>query len=302
MNTLAMNLPAARKRSRNRPSIWQPLDEWSRRRTAFVALALATVVAVLGVRAWRTSDASQLDASRTAWTAAQAKARDAGRIAAELPELRARVASRGLNPEHWSAADALRGIADLAAQSGLREPAIEPVSGKTGQAIKAGQTGSGAEPKTPPPMPERVLKLRAEGSFAEIRRFLEALGGLPRLVVPEGVQMRRQAGALVIETSLRVFDTLPAIPLASALPRANAFIVDPFGSDDGAPVGDMLLVGTFIAPRRAMALLQSGADVDGFAPGQKIGQERLSRVVPRTVELARDDGSSRKLTIVEDRR
>ncbi|BAN24294.1 type 4a pilus biogenesis protein PilO [Caballeronia insecticola] len=292
MNSIAMKLPAARKRERNLPSIWQPIDEWSRRRTALAALAVASLVTVFGVRAWRMSDASQVDASRVEWAATQAKARDAGRIAAELPELRARVALRRLEPEHWSAADALRGIADIAAQSGLRETAIEPVPAKIAK---------GVEPKTPAPTPERTLKLRAQGSFAEMRRFLEALAGMPRLVVPEGVQIRRQPDALVIETALRVFDSLPPIPLATASPRANAFIVDPFGSGESAPGGDMLLVGTFIAPRRVMALLQSAVDVDGFAPGQKVGQERLARVVPRTVELVRDDGSSRKLTMTEDR-
>lgn len=100
-----------------------------------------------------------------------------------------------------------------------------------------------------------------------------------------------------------VFETPPPIALPTEVPRANAFIVDPFDSANAGVRGaDLLLVGTFVAPRRSMALLQSGNDVDGFAPGQKIGAERLGRVVPREVELARDDGFSRKLTLVEDRK
>lgn len=159
------------------------------------------------------------------------------------------------------------------------------------------------DPKASPPAPERALRLRAEGTFEEIRRFLEGIAGLPRLVVPESVQIRRQTGALVVDATLRVFETLPPIALATEAPRANAFIVDPFGSADAGGRGaELLLVGTLVGPRRAMALLQSGNDVDGFAPGQKIGAERLGRVVPREVELARDNGFSRKLTIAEDRK
>ncbi|SAK98608.1 type 4a pilus biogenesis protein PilO [Caballeronia ptereochthonis] len=291
MNAIAMNFAAARKRSRGLPSVLQPIDEWSRMRTALVALALCLLVGLLGVRAWRMSDASQLDASRAAWTAAQAKAQETGRIVAELPDLRARATSSRMEPERWSAADALHAIADLAAHSGLRDAAIEPATRK------------GGDSKAPQPVPERAFRLRAEGTFAEIHRFLEALGGLPRLVVPEGVQIRRQAGVLAIEATLRVFESLPPIPPTTAAPRANAFIVDPFGrADAAAQGGDMLLVGTFVEPRRAMALLQRGDAVDGFAAGQKIGDERLGRVVPRAVELARDDGFWRKLTFVEDRK
>ncbi|GJH22163.1 type 4a pilus biogenesis protein PilO [Caballeronia novacaledonica] len=288
MSTIPMNF-AANTRSRRAPSILQPLDEWSRRRTACVAIALGLLAFVLGLQAWRTFDANQLDARRVAWAATQAKVHDAGRIAAELPDLRARAASGRMEPEHWSAADALRAIADLAAQSGLRVADIEPVAVKVG------------ESKVAQPIPERALRLRADGAFPEIRRFLEALAGLPRLVVPESVQIKRQPGTLAIEATLRIFETLPAISPATAS-RADAFVVDPFGNADAATQnGDMLLVGTFVGRRRAMALLQSGRDVDGFAPGQKIGDEWLGRIVPRAIELARTDGISRKLTFAEDR-
>ncbi|MDR5794082.1 type 4a pilus biogenesis protein PilO [Caballeronia sp. LZ008] len=288
MSTIPMNI-AMKTRSRGALSILQPLDEWSWRRTACVALALSVVVFAFGLRAWRMSDASRLDESRVALAAAQAKAQDAARIADELSGLRARASSGRLDPEHWSAADALRAVADLAAQSGVRVADIEPVAVK------------GGEPKQREPFPERALKLRADGSFAELRRFLDALAGLPRLVVPENVQIKRQANALAIEATLRIFETLPAVAPA-AVSRANAFVIDPFGSADAAAQGsDMLLVGTFVARRRAMALLQSGRDVDSFAPGQKIGDERLGRVVPRAIELAREDGMSRKLTFAEDR-
>lgn len=288
MSTLPMNF-AAKRHARGLPFVFRPLDEWSRRRTVCVALAVGLLVFTAGLRTCRMSDASQLDASRAAWAATQAKSLQAGRMVAELPDLRARAASGRLSPEHWSAADALRAVADLAAQNGLRVAGIEPVAAK------------GGDPKTREPIPERALKLRADGTFGEMQRFLAALAGLPRLVVPENVQIKRQAGGLAIEATLRIFETLPAVAPAAA-PRANAFIVDPFGSPDAAAQGgDMLLVGTFVGRHRAMALLQSGRDVDAFAPGQKIGDERLGRVMPRVVEFARNDGYSRKLTFAEDR-
>jgi hypothetical protein len=99
-----------------------------------------------------------------------------------------------------------------------------------------------------------------------------------------------------------VFETLPAISRAAAS-RANAFVVDPFSNADAAVQGgDMLLVGTFVGRRRAMALLQSGRDVVGFTPGQKIGDEWIGRVIPGAIELARTDGNARKLTFAEDRK
>jgi len=120
--------------------------------------------------------------------------------------------------------------------------------------------------------------------------------------VPESVQIRRQQGTLALEATLRVFETLPAISRAAAS-RANAFVVDPFSNADAAVQGgDMLLVGTFVGRRRAMALLQSGRDVVGFTPGQKIGDEWIGRVIPGAIELARTDGNARKLTFAEDRK
>lgn len=289
MNTMLMNLQAG-KPSRGAHAIMRPLDEWSWLRTACAAVALGALVFGLGLRAWRMTDASQLEASRAALTAAQAKAQDMGRIAEALPGLRARAASGRLEPEHWSAADALRAVADLAAQNGLRVTSIEPVASQS------------ADPKAREPFPERALKLRADGAFGEMRRFLDALAGLPRLVVPENVQIRRQAAALAVEATLRIYETLPTVAPA-ATPRANAFVVDPFGGAEAATQGgDLLLVGTFVGRRRAMALLQSGRDSDAFAPGQKIGDEWLGRVVPREVELAGNDGVARKLSLAEDRK
>jgi Tfp pilus assembly protein PilP len=63
----------------------------------------------------------------------------------------------------------------------------------------------------------------------------------------------------------------------------------------------MLLVGTLRSQSRSMALLETAAGVDGFAPGQTVGDERLGRVRARSIELRRGDGAVRTIGIAEDR-
>lgn len=300
MNAMPMNLllhGTKRRDTRVAAVLLRPLDAWSRTRLAASAFALTLLMGASGTIAWRMSDPGGLELARAELTAAQTREHEVRRIRAELPVLKARALSTRLQPEQWSTADALRAIVELAAQSGLRDVSIEPGA------------RAGAGPEAPSQLESgRSLKLRAEGSFNEIHRFLEALAGLPRLVVPEGAQIRQHAGAgspdgLAVEASLRVFENQPGIPLAVAAPRASSFVIDPFGSGDAlAQGGDILLVGTLVGTRRAMALLQSGNEVGGYAPGQKIGAERLARVVPRVVELMPDRGPSRKLTMAEDRK
>jgi hypothetical protein len=50
-----------------------------------------------------------------------------------------------------------------------------------------------------------------------------------------------------------------------------------------------------------MALVETAEGIDGFEPGQQIGGERLGRVHPRSIDLARDDGAARTLALAEDR-
>ncbi|MDR5780499.1 hypothetical protein QCE63_13825 [Caballeronia sp. LZ065] len=302
MNRLLHRDP--RRSTRGAAMLLRPLDAWSPIRLAASALALALLVGTAGACAWRMSDPGGLGLARVELTAAQTREHEVRRIKEELPGLKARALSARLQPEHWSPADALRAVVELAAQSGLRDVSIEP----------GARAGAGTE--APPVESGRALKLRAEGSFNEIHRFLESLAGLPRLVVPEGAQIRQPAGTrpsdglanglangLAVEASLRVYENQPGIPLAVAAPRTGSFVIDPFGGGDAlAQGGDILLVGTLVGTRRAMALLQSGNDVGGYAPGQKIGAERLARVVPRGVELQRDRGPARKLTLAEDRK
>jgi Tfp pilus assembly protein PilO len=293
MSVATMNGPA-HGRPRVLQTVLRPLDEWSRRRMSLSAAALGAAVLVAGTQTWRASGLDQLDASRGALNAIQTQADAAGRMVAELPALRARVAANALSPERWTAADALHDVAQLAAQSGLRVSAIEPVP----VLVAAAAVRTAAQPPN-----ERALKFRAEGAFPDIVRFLDASSGLPRLVVPERTQIRRQNGVLGIETTLRVFDALPAVPL-SMPPRTDAFVVDPFGKDAADGFGNgaaLLLVGTFVRRDRAMALVQAGPGVGGFVPGERVGDERIGRIAPREVLLAGDDGASRMLTIADSR-
>ncbi|WP_277185991.1 hypothetical protein [Caballeronia sp. BR00000012568055] len=263
-------------------SILSPLDEWSARRTLWSALLLALAVFFVGMQTWRASGLTDLEASRSALDGARTKIEQTRRLLVELPELRARAKANDLKPEHWTAADALRAITELATQSGLRVTEIEPIQ---------------------PNATDRALKFRADGAFPDIVRFLQALSGLPRLIVPERTLIRRQAGVLGIEAALRVYEALPAVPMPGPA-RTDAFIIDPFGKDTAggfARGGDLLLVGTFVGRHRAMALVQSGEGIDGFVAGQKIGDERIGHVAPRAIQLAGDDGLSRTLTIAGER-
>lgn len=263
----------------------QPADAWSGYRIALTSVVVAALVFVAGATLWRASDLSGTEASRSALDHVQQRLNGARALAAQLPAMRARL-SGAAAPARWSVADALHEITALAAQSGLRIGTIEP----------SAQKGEGLET-------ERPLRFRAEGSFGEIRRFLDALEGLPRLVVPADLQMKRNADTLALEATLRVFEDLPAIA-RPAPSRRDAFAIDPFGVKNGTGAGDagaMLLVGTLLGQRGAMALVETAAGVDGFSPGQMIGDERLGSVRMRSIELSRRDGVVRAMGFAEDR-
>ncbi|KMZ13265.1 Type IV pilus biogeneis protein PilP [Candidatus Burkholderia humilis] len=282
MNAISMTPPARRSIAQ---WIAQPIDAWSNRRVVCSSLALAVAVFALGLQAWQASGASQIEIACQALDAARSRSKEIGQISAALPDLRARVAADALKPEHWSAADALHAIAQLAAQSGLCVTEIEPLTTRAGS----------------PPSFERALKFRADGAFAEIRRFIEALSGLPRLVASESVQIKRQAGTLSVDANLRLYETLPAVPLPEPT-RADAFVIDPFSAENAARNAELLLVGTLVGRHRGMALIQNGTDIRGFAAGQTLGAECVENVARRIVELSGDEGSARPLTMAEDRK
>jgi Tfp pilus assembly protein PilO len=265
----------------------QPLDAWSRRRVVVTGLLVGALVFGLGAKLWRASDLGGSEAGHAALADAQQHLERSREMGARLPAMRAQL-GQGAPRTRWTFADALHEITALAAQSGLRIGAIEP----------SPQTGEGLEA-------ERPLRFRAEGSFSEIQRFLDALEGLPRLVVPSNVQIRSgTTPSLAMDTTLRVFEDLPPVARAEGPPR-DPLAVDPFDVKNGVGAGEtgaMLLVGTLLGSDRAMALVETPAGVKGFAPGQMVGDERLGRVSRQSIELARRDGASRTVAFAEDRR
>ncbi|MDR5751836.1 MULTISPECIES: type 4a pilus biogenesis protein PilO [unclassified Caballeronia] len=288
MSTLQINLNRPlRRESRLKRLILEPIDLWSRRRMILSAVAIGVMVGVLGVYAYRTSGASGLDASRSALDEAQQRTQRTKKWLDALPELRRRAALPENASVRWSMADALHAVSTIAAQGGLRLGSIMPVA-----AAKSGA-----------PEGERALKLRAEGTFGEVRRFLDALGALPRLVVADAVQLKRGPDSLTFDATLRVFDTLPALARRANADARDASLIDPFGkaSPASGPAGDMLLVGTLLGRERAMALIETAKGVDGFAIGQMIGDERLGRVHARSIDVSRDGGGSRSVSFGEDR-
>jgi hypothetical protein len=115
--------------------------------------------------------------------------------------------------------------------------------------------------------------------------------------------MKRGANSLALEATLRVFEDLPAVARVEPS-RRDAFAIDPFGVKSGTGASDagaMLLVGTLRTWRRAMALVETTGGVDGFVPGQMVGDERLGNVRSRSIELSRRDGVVRTIGFADDR-
>jgi Tfp pilus assembly protein PilO len=262
----------------------QPVSEWSARRTMTSALVLAVAILCAGAGVEIDCDLSGVEAGRTALAALEQRVGHAQAVVDTLPSLRARIAREMPSRAHWSTADALHEISGHAATSGLRMSAIEPA--RTANANPEGQ---------------RVLRLRADGSFEAIRQFLASLGTLPRLVALETVQVKRAGTALAVEAALHVHDDLPSVVSPGSLPASGG---DPFGGQQAATTGmapPVRLVGTFLRPRRAMALVQTEANIAGFEPGQMIGNERLGGVQPRAIRLGRANGTARTVAFEEDR-
>jgi Tfp pilus assembly protein PilO len=284
-----MSLPYATSRS----SRWlrEPVDIWSDTRLAITGAIAGLLVFVSASLLWHTSDMSGMESAQVALHDAQERLVRARLVVGKLPALRA--SSVSVKPAaRWTIADALRDTSLLAAQSGVRIGSIEPATQK-GEGLVA----------------ERPLRLRAEGSFSEIQRFLQSLDTLPRLVIPADVQIKRGASALSLDATLRVFEELPPVTRSASKPAdASHQIVasnasDPFDTASGAHPGEMAttqLVGTLRDRRHALALLQTAEGVDGFTPGVLIDGERLGRVRSASVDLTRRDGAVRTLALQQE--
>lgn len=266
----------------------QPLDAWSKVRLAVTGVIVGLLVFCGATVLWQTSDMSGTDSARTALQDANERLSRAKAIVEKIPELRAS-AGNAATAAQWTIADALRDATALAAQSGLRIGNVEP----------AAQKGEGLAI-------ERPLRVRAEGSFNEIQRFLAALDSLPRLVVPADIQMKRGPSALQFDATLRVFEALPPIARSAGTssPASRELTVsDPFNATTIATSGDTAatqLVGTLRDRRHALALLQTADGVQGFAQGISIGGETLGRIRSASVDMTTRDGRVRTLALQED--
>ncbi|MCX5544455.1 hypothetical protein M3A49_34180 [Paraburkholderia sp. CNPSo 3076] len=248
---------------------WPPLHAWGTRRRQAVALTIAVLALATASGACIVGDPLGVHAARAALEAAQRRYGDARQVLARLPALReaaARTTSRA--PRAGNSADDIRRTSQLAAQSGLVLHALEP--GVAG--------GAQAEAF-------RSIKLVAQGSFAQLRGLLEGLAREPALTVPFELAIRRIGTGLSVSATLRVYDALPAVPLAAA-PAAAAR--DPFthAAAAGRAEDGWRLAGILQDRQRILALVETPEGVVTAQAGEAIGDARVLAIGPARVVVA----------------
>ncbi|AIP32043.1 hypothetical protein DR64_2527 [Paraburkholderia xenovorans LB400] len=281
-----------------------PLHAWSRRRRWVVALLIAALVFGLGAHGWVVADLGGVEASRMALEATSLRLANARRALAQLPVLRRELDGRqGAAPiarssGPWSIAEDLRLVSELAAQNSVELLAVEP--GVAG--------GAGADSM-------RSLQLTARTDFVHLMAFLRGLSDLPVLMVPVDVTVKRDAAALSVSATLRVFNALrPAPSAASAEAFAedsldsddeeNVVFFDPFSqpqvqaAGDSPDVSQLRLVGLLRDRTRGLALLDTPDGVTAVEPGQQIGVERVTRLDAFGITLAKGS-ATRMLALTE---
>ncbi|WP_454826482.1 hypothetical protein [Paraburkholderia xenovorans] len=281
-----------------------PLHAWSRRRRWVVALLIAALVFGLGAHGWVVADLGGVEASRMALEATSLRLANARRALAQLPVLRRELDRRqGAAPiarssGPWSIAEDLRLVSELAAQNSVELLAVEP--GVAG--------GAGADSM-------RSLQLTARTDFVHLMAFLRGLSDLPVLMVPVDVTVKRDAAALSVSATLRVFNALrPAPSAASAEAFAedsldsddeeNVVFFDPFSqpqvqaAGDSPDVSQLRLVGLLRDRTRGLALLDTPDGVTAVEPGQQIGVERVTRLDAFGITLAKGS-ATRMLALTE---
>lgn len=281
-----------------------PLHAWSRRRRWVVALLIVALVFGLGAHGWVVADLGGVEASRMALEATSLRLANARRALAQLPVLRRELDGRqGAAPiarssGPWSIAEDLRLVSELAAQNSVELLAVEP--GVAG--------GAGADSV-------RSLQLTARTDFVHLMAFLRGLSDLPVLMVPVDVTVKRDAAALAVSATLRVFNALrPAPSAASAEAFAedsldsddeeNVVFFDPFSqpqmqaAGDSPDVSQLRLVGLLRDRTRGLALLDTPDGVTAVEPGQQIGVERVTRLDALGITLAKGS-ATRMLALTE---
>ncbi|PRX26307.1 Tfp pilus assembly protein PilO [Paraburkholderia sp. BL18I3N2] len=281
-----------------------PLGAWSRRRRWLVALMIAVVVFGLGAHGWVVADLGGVEASRAALEASRLRLANARLALAQLPALRREAAAMSVaaSPARssgpWSSADDVRIVSELAAQNSVALLAVEP----------GAVNGAGAESMRP-------LQLTARTDFVHLMAFLRGLSDLPVLIVPVDVTVKRDAAALSVSATLRVFDALRPASSANSLEALDddsldsdddeeVVFFDPFSQPQMQAAGDLpdgsslRLVGLLSDRTRGLAVLDTPDGVTSVEPGERIGAERVTKLDAAGIMLARD-GATRMLALAE---
>ena len=265
-----------------------PLEAWSGARRLAVALLVAVGVFVLGARSWSAVDLGGIAASRVALDDAQRRLVSARHVLAQLPALRARVAAKALHgqPVVWTSADDVRAFSQLAARSELVLVSLEP-GAASGEGIDA----------------MRSVKLAARGNFAQIMRFVHGLTGLPVLVVPADLTVKRHDDALEIAATLQVFSKLIPVGAGRVTPQdemldasdapidQDVALHDPFSPQriGGVDLPDAMrlrLVGLLRDRTHGLALVETAQGTQTVEPGQSFGEQRVMKIDARGLALA----------------
>ena len=168
-------------------------------------------------------------------------------------------------------------------------------------------TGSGLDAMRP-------LHVTAQADFDHVVDFLEGLAGLPVLVVPEDVTLKRQGEVLSINATLHSFSAVHPVRDVTRRtvrddpdafdPDEEIVFYDPFqpaalASVQGDASSSMRLVGLLADRLRGLALIEAGDNAETLEPGQQWGEERVAHVDARALTFAKRDGSSYSLTLAE---
>lgn len=281
-----------------------PLNAWSRRRRWLVALLIAVVVFGLGAHGWVVADLGGVEASRAALEASRLRLANARLALAQLPALRREAAAMPVSASTahssgpWSSADDVRVVSELAAQNSVALLAVEP----------GAVSGAGVESMRP-------LQLTARTDFVHLMAFLRGLSDLPVLIVPVDVTVKRDAAALSVSATLRVFDALRPAALANSAEALDddsldsdddeeVVFFDPFSQPQMQAAGDLpdgsslRLVGLLSDRTRGLAVLDTPDGVTSVEPGERIGAERVTKLDASGITLARG-GATRTLSLTE---
>ncbi|QGZ62521.1 hypothetical protein [Paraburkholderia acidisoli] len=261
-----------------RLSDWLAVHAWPRRRRARVAVAIGVIAAIASSTACLVADPLDVHAARRALADAHQHRTDAQRVLARLPALRREAAQFAPRAPHAGhAADDIRRVSQLAAESGLVLQTLEPLASSALSAASAPSAPSTRiEPGAAKAEPYRAMKLGAQGGFAPMRRFVEALAREPALTVPFELALRRTGETLSVAATVRVYDGLAPLPATAARPLA----ADPFARSLAAVAGSApwRLVGVLQDRRRSVALVETPEGVVAVQAGVSIAGGRVASI------------------------